>query len=1211
MLEIKSLTKIYTSKTGESVKALDDVSISFPESGMVFILGKSGSGKSTLLNVMGGLDSYDSGEFIIKGKSSKDFAGSDFDAYRNTFIGFIFQEYNVLDDFTVGANIGLALELQGKKATDETINAILAKVDLLNYARRKPNELSGGQKQRVAIARALVKEPEIIMADEPTGALDSNTGKQIFDTLKELSKEKLVLIVSHDRDFAEKYADRIIELSDGKIISDVTKHEKESVALSEGINQVTGNILRIKGGYRLTARDLEMINEYLAQAEGDILLSSDARVNGEMRSAAGIGENGNTSVFEGTDREKDIKVKEYDGKKTRFIRSKLPMKNAVRIGSSSLKHKKFRLVMTILLSMIAFFMFGFADTLASYNKVKAASESLLDSDIKNATFELNLRTVMTYSDGDTYTSYRTALMNDEDIALLREQTGLDFVPVYTGGNTYRGGFSMANLMQKYEKNTLYTATLTGLVDMSEASVSSAGMAVTGRLPEKAGEIAITEFMYRQFNEYGFKNSAFNEAIPANQVAMTEGEENSIIGKHITFNEGNYNFDDPNGYSLVIVGVVDTQFDYDRYSAFSPENSERTDANALANMVLTNELDQEINYGFHALGFAHKDSITELSSMSYAISEDMFTYMHGFSSAMYIGVTSRTSGEKLAQIDYVAGSSALSTLKVEWIDGMERTQLAENEIIINKNLLSHAMQNDDLVLPVTQAEVDAKMSEIYGADAWEATGTYYNDYYRRAEYAGLINYINEQVHKPDVLEAVKEHAQNNGMTVSNTEEAKSYWASCWLDNGQEYAPVINEGSLDTRSYVMSQSIQKLIPYAAELYEIQLPDNYMNLSFDFLAELFSEYRTDDFALRLTHGNINTLLCKLEAVKVVYEKELWNDDSFISAMMSNGYVTADIWNSTDAQSKKDLTVNFYAEQYLQMSDLGWEKNKYGASGTEISELAYEKLAELGGASINDMLSDVIFSRFESDHELQTEFLLDEYDFNVVGFLDDHFPDNVIVSDKVVSDYNAWYSQTAKKSDYHVYTEETTPHASGIWSFAVAPLQKDADLIYKLVNMSYDPDAPLRFELRNSIMTTLESFNDFIEVGAKVFLYVGIGFAVFAALLLMNFISTSISYKKREIGILRAVGARSSDVFKIFFSEAFIIAMINFVLSLITLIGVTIFVNELMHNEGINITLLTFGPRQFILMLGVSVAVAALSSFLPVYRIAKRKPIDAIRDK
>lgn len=133
-----------------------------------------------MLNLLGGLDKYDSGEIIIKGVSSKDFKQQYFDSYRNTYVGFIFQEYNILDEFSVGANIALAIELQGRKATDEEINNILREVDLEGYGDRKPNELSGGQKQRVAIARALIKNPEIIMADEPTGALDSNTGRQIL-----------------------------------------------------------------------------------------------------------------------------------------------------------------------------------------------------------------------------------------------------------------------------------------------------------------------------------------------------------------------------------------------------------------------------------------------------------------------------------------------------------------------------------------------------------------------------------------------------------------------------------------------------------------------------------------------------------------------------------------------------------------------------------------------------------------------------------------------------------------------------------------------------------------------------------------------------------------------------------------------------------------------------------------------------------------------
>ena len=198
MLEVKNLIKKYSGKGGVTVKALDDVSVKFPETGMVFLLGRSGSGKSTLLNVAGGLDKPDGGEVIVKGRSSKNFSAADFDSYRNTFVGFVFQEYNILNEFTIEQNIALALQLQNKPNDKKAVNDLLKLVDLEGYGKRKPNTLSGGQKQRVAIARALIKNPEIIMADEPTGALDSNTGKQVLDTLKKLSETKLVIVVSHD-----------------------------------------------------------------------------------------------------------------------------------------------------------------------------------------------------------------------------------------------------------------------------------------------------------------------------------------------------------------------------------------------------------------------------------------------------------------------------------------------------------------------------------------------------------------------------------------------------------------------------------------------------------------------------------------------------------------------------------------------------------------------------------------------------------------------------------------------------------------------------------------------------------------------------------------------------------------------------------------------------------------------------------------------------
>ena len=206
MIELKNVSKTYKSKKATNTMALKNISIKFPEKGMVFILGKSGSGKSTLLNVIGGLDKYDSGEIIINGKSTNTFKGKDYDAFRNTYMGFIFQEFNLIEDYLV--------------------KNILEKVELTEVSKRKTNELSGGQKQRIAIARAVIKNPEIVLADEPTGNLDSSTGEQIWKILKDLSKDKLVIVVSHDTESAHKYADRIIEIQDGTIIKDEGKFEE-------------------------------------------------------------------------------------------------------------------------------------------------------------------------------------------------------------------------------------------------------------------------------------------------------------------------------------------------------------------------------------------------------------------------------------------------------------------------------------------------------------------------------------------------------------------------------------------------------------------------------------------------------------------------------------------------------------------------------------------------------------------------------------------------------------------------------------------------------------------------------------------------------------------------------------------------------------------------------------------------------------------------
>ena len=235
MLQLKQITKEYEigkkdSKNYQIVKALNGVDLCFRQNEFVSVLGPSGCGKTTLLNIVGGLDKYTSGDLVIKGKSTKEFKDKDWDNYRNHSIGFVFQSYNLIHHQTILHNVELALTLSGVKRKERTARALdaLDKVGLKDRANAKPNQLSGGQMQRVAIARAIVNDPDIILADEPTGALDSKTSVQIMDILKELSKTRLVIMVTHNPELAEEYSSRIVRLKDGELVDDTNPYNPEN-----------------------------------------------------------------------------------------------------------------------------------------------------------------------------------------------------------------------------------------------------------------------------------------------------------------------------------------------------------------------------------------------------------------------------------------------------------------------------------------------------------------------------------------------------------------------------------------------------------------------------------------------------------------------------------------------------------------------------------------------------------------------------------------------------------------------------------------------------------------------------------------------------------------------------------------------------------------------------------------------------------------------
>ncbi len=594
MLEIRHLSKIYHSK-GMEVKALDDISLKIQDKGMVFILGKSGSGKSTLLNVLGGLDTFDTGELIIGDKSSKDFSQSDFDSYRNTFIGFIFQEYNVMNNFTVYENIALALQLQGKKADKDVVNNILHEVDLVGLGQRKPNELSGGQLQRVAIARALIKNPEIIMADEPTGALDSNTGKQVFDTLKKLSQDKLVLIVSHDKEFAKNYADRIIELSDGKIIDDTSKEHLLPEKMSKDISYLEDEFINISDSQNLSNEDINKIIEQLKKHQGETIISFNSDTNREIKKTNHIDEQGRIEVFkETTDEHLHLNFHPLH-----FIKSKLPFSASMKLALSNLKLKPVRLIITICLSVVSFTLFGLSNTASQYDKIVATQNSMIDSNVDY--LSIGKEQVITEEDY-SYTS--TTKMDNDDLKILENTyPNLNFTNTYSSDN-YGSDFNITSQLTDTDEITkgdytylFYPGSISHLANIDEEIIETNHFDLTGNLPSKEHEIVITEYLAKTFKTCGYQYTDTKGKTTKHTISSSA----DLIGKTLTLTINN----ETNDY--IITGILDTHIDTSRYEVLLDDGKH----NDISSYYLLYELAIILNASYHNLAYICNNELNSL------------------------------------------------------------------------------------------------------------------------------------------------------------------------------------------------------------------------------------------------------------------------------------------------------------------------------------------------------------------------------------------------------------------------------------------------------------------------------------------------------------------------------------------------------------------------------------------------------------------------
>ena len=570
MVIIKKLYKEYISKSKTKTQALNNISVEIGDKGMIFILGKSGSGKSTLINIIAGLDCPTSGEIVINDINIAEFKSSELDAYRNTCIGCVFQEYNLLNDYNVFDNIALAVRLNNKVCKDEIndlVEKVLTEVNILDLARRMPSELSGGQKQRVAIARALVKNTDILIADEPTGALDSENGSIVISTLKEISKSKLVIVVSHDKLLANQYADRIIELENGEIIADYSNNVLDSASGIDYVDVQFENDNNVKN----------QPSEVIIEEKQNIESTSLAIISKPKRSNAC----------------------------TPYRKSSLPFTSALKLAFKSFNVKKGRLIATLMLCIIAFTSFGLVDTMASYDYDESVKQAILiDKDNIHA---------LSFRSTEQIAINKQNVMLDYGLTFDDKQNIETEIGQATDGVLNKSVPLLNNFLDKeiikdshyYGKNTPQA------IMMTEDRLNTVfGDNIIGRVPENSSEIMISKYIYEHFMLTGYDNRGdiFNTQsvkIPADEMPSMSSfvnDQNSVKSLVVHNSSGFLAYN--------IVGIIDTGINDDGHY----ENL----ANGKYTTTIKRELVDELENSYHNLVYFYDGALSNNRKFSQSI-----------------------------------------------------------------------------------------------------------------------------------------------------------------------------------------------------------------------------------------------------------------------------------------------------------------------------------------------------------------------------------------------------------------------------------------------------------------------------------------------------------------------------------------------------------------------------------------------------------------
>ncbi|MCD8231585.1 MAG: ABC transporter ATP-binding protein/permease [Clostridiales bacterium] len=1213
MLQIRHICKTY--QTGKlTQKALDDVTLSLRDNEFVAILGPSGSGKTTLLNVIGGLDHYDSGDLIINGVSTEEYTDRDWDSYRNHTIGFVFQSYNLIPHQTVLSNVELALTISGVSRAQRRKRAMdaLAQVGLADQAEKRPAQLSGGQMQRVAIARALINNPDILLADEPTGALDSDTSLQVMELLKEVAKSRLVVMVTHNPELAEEYATRIVRLKDGKICADSDPYEPETEYTDRSVIHANMGRSSMAPG---TAMLLSFNN--LRTKKARTLLTAFAGSIGiigiALILAISSGVNAYVNVLEAqmaTEYPLEIEQAYYDV--TAYVSARSGTSSALGTGESETDADSAQMsgssasdTVDITALIYNIFTGQASNDLASLKEYLESGES----GIEDLVFDIE------YDYGITPQIYQD---NTEDVVQVHPDHFFDAL-----------GFGSTTSANSIMSSIVDTDVFTQLPELDDLYKDSYTV-LAGRWPESWNECVMvmdSEGGTTDLALYvtGFEDTADLEGMISQFIEGDTVEQPEITGTYsyddflgVTFKVVNstdfYAYDSQyqiwsdksedesyiqelvyNGEELTIVGVVSVNEDTDSEILshginYLPSLIEHLAEEAAESEIVQQQLaNPDINvFTNEPFGEEEDDDSFDLSAL-FDVDEDLFQDVITVDESV---LTDRF-GSISSDLSDSLGSGSTSSIDLsEMVDlSAIDLELPDTDDISLSELISSldlTVSGDDMS-QIASDLLDGYLSYVSGNS--QADVTQLGD--------AFLAYLQTDAAQDILMEHMLEIIEENGGLQISTDQLQT---------------LITDVLTDFQSYAAEQGytdISQMSEYLDEYLETSRAQEILNtwaasnLQFDLSDMTISREQLSSLTTDLVNGYgiyaaADSSVPDPGSISDYFAEYLKTDAA--QEILANGL--ASMIDTDSLEDQISAAIQNYMEDYMEEAAASVMESVSDQLESQISQAAEQVSSQLSEAIQEELSANVsqLETALADAVSIDTEALIDAFTVDMdISDLSD------ILSSLLSSDTTSYEGNLESLG----YTDFSAPD-----SISIYPRDFECkDAVIEILNDYNDRMAEAGEE--DKVITFSDSVGSLMSMVTQIvniLSYVLIAFVaislVVSSIMIGVITYISVLERRQEIGILRAIGASRHNISQVFNAETGIIGLAAGLLGVGLTLALIYPINQIIHNYSGIMELSAHLPLRYAgLLIALSIALTLLAGMLPSRKAAKSNPVEALR--